>query len=583
MTRSYGRVYFLAARKIEMEIKPALWCIEAEPHLVIRLKRVFPRISSHEHGTVTITSNHEVCRDLEWFMKRYPLDISASDLKRLRAGSRRHAEALLRLEEIVGTGYEPREFKLAVPARDYQRQAAEVYLERGALLCADDLGLGKTVTAICSFTDPRTLPAVVVTLSGTMPRQWHDQLRKFAPELTAHVVGKRDPYELPKFMGRAPDVLIVNYWKLDGWAEVFAAFARSVVFDECQELRRRQSNRYAAAEHVARAAKFRLGLSATPIYNFGGEIWNVMNVLEENALGSREEFHREWCSGAGADRYGREPMVDDPKALGSYMREHFMLVRRTRSEVRRELPALTRIPQRVQSDRAALDGVKDSAAELARIILAQTEDWKGQRMQAAEELSNVLRQATGIAKAPHVADFIRLLTASGERVLVYCWHRAVYDIVLWKLKDLQPAMFTGSETAAQKQASKDRFEKGETQVMLMSLRAGAGVDGLQNVCRTVVFAELDWSAGVHEQCVGRIYRDGQPDPVVAYFLVADEGADPVIAERLGLKREQCDGIRDPQHDVVEEFQSDPGRAKALAEHYLARLGKTEPANVAEAR
>src|SRR5690606_29473386 len=136
------------------------------------------------------------------------------------------------------------------------------------------------------------------------------------------------------------------------------------------------------------------------------------------------------------------------------------------------------------------------------------------------ELSVLLRQATGIAKAPYVAEFVRLLVQSGESVVVFAWHRAVYDVLLSRLASLHPVMYTGSESPAQKQNALDRFRKGDSQVFLMSLRAGAGLNGLQERCSVAVFAELDWSPGVHEQCIGRLARDGQSSPVLAYFLVA---------------------------------------------------------------
>jgi len=98
----------------------------------------------------------------------------------------------------------------------------------------------------------------------------------------------------------------------------------------------------------------------------------------------------------------------------------------------------------------------------------------------------------------------------------------------------------------------------------------AGVDGLQEVCRTVVFGELDWSPGVHEQCIGRIHRDGQKEPVAAYFLVAEDGADPVMAEVLGLKRSQIEGLRDPNLDLIEKLETDGGHIRKLAEEFLKR-------------
>jgi hypothetical protein len=191
-------------------------------------------------------------------------------------------------------------------------------------------------------------------------------------------------------------------------------------------------------------------------------------------------------------------------------------------------------------------------------------------MHAAEQLSNKLRQATGIAKAPYVAEFVRLLIESGEKVVLYGWHREVYSLWQTVLRDFKPALYTGSESPRQKEESKRRFVAGETPLLMMSLRAGAGVDGLQKVCRTVVFGELDWSPGVHEQCTGRIYRDGQPDAVTAYYLLAEDGSDPIVSEVLGVKRQQIEGIRKlSDEQLIETLQNDGSHIRRLAQAVLA--------------
>ena len=70
-----------------------------------------------------------------------------------------------------------------------------------------------------------------------------------------------------------------------------------------------------------------------------------------------------------------------------------------------------------------------------------------------------------------------------------------------------------------------------------------GVDGLQHRCKTVVIGEFDWSPAVIEQNIGRVCRDGQKDPVMAYSLAIDSGADPFMMEVLGIKQDQVNGIR----------------------------------------
>jgi superfamily II DNA or RNA helicase len=340
-----------------------------------------------------------------------------------------------------------------------------------------------------------------------------------------------------------------------------------VIFDECQEMRHSGSIKYDAAKHIADAAKYRIGLSATPILNYGGEIFNVVEVLSPGALGDRTEFCREWCT-AG---YNEKPRLQDPAAFGMYLREQGIMLRRTRREVGRELPPLTIIPHLINADMEALDRVAGSATELAKIILAQ--GGKGfDKMQASQELDWRLRQATGIAKALYAADFVRLLVESGESVVMYGWHREVYSLWLQRLKDLAPAMFTGTESPYEKEESKRRFVEGETPVLIMSLRAGQGLDGLQGKARTVVIGELDWSPGVHEQGIGRVYRDGQTEPCVAYYLLSNCGSDPVIAGVLGLKKAQVDGIRDPNAKVIMATAKTEDNVRKLAEEFLKQRG-----------
>lgn len=554
--------------------KAGAWEIDAEPHVVIRLKRAFGKADKYSSGVVKLANNDEVCRELGWFMDRFPLEMTAPDRRVLEESAKRHVDKLKRLEDMVDPNYKPREFKLALPAREYQRRAAEAFLTRGSLLLGDDVGLGKTASAICALTDPKTLPAVVVTLAGTLPAQWMQELRRFAPELQVHICKTAQCYELPRFFGRGPDVVVVNYHKLFGWAKLLKSYAKTVIYDEVQELRRTDSTKYKSAMDLSIGVRYRLGLSATPIYNYGGEIFNVVNAVDPGVLGTREEFNREWCVG-----FGDKTRLEDPNAFGTHLREQFIMLRRTRRDVGRELPALQKIVQHTEASKEALDKVQGSAAELAKIILGAGETHRGQKMQAAEQLSNELRQATGIAKAPYVADFIQLLVESGEKVLVYAWHREVYSILQAKLfqGQVKSAMFTGSESTVEKQAAKDAFIKGDVDVMLMSLRAGAGVDGLQKACKTIVFAELDWAPGVHEQAIGRVYRDGQPDPVVVYFLVSEDGSDPVVSEVLGLKREQVEGIRNPGTPELEELQKDGRHMKKLAEYFVKKHGIKIPA------
>lgn len=329
--------------------------------------------------------------------------------------------------------------------------------------------------------------------------------------------------------------------------------------------------------------------SATPIYNYGGEIYSVLDVIAPDTLGTWNEFMQEWCSGAvykvGDDT--SKVKVREPAALGTYLREAGLMIRRTRKEVGRELPTLTVVRHVVEADSSRIDEVASHVRELAQRVLDRI-GTPLERGRAAIDIDYQMRLATGIAKAPAIADFVRLLVESGEKVLLFLWHHEVYSIIASNFEQpnapkIPYAMYTGKENDKQKAESLQRFIEDDAKVLMMSLRAGAGVDGLQHVCSVTVTGELDWSPKVIEQNDGRLHRDGQQSPVMAYRLVCMEGSDPVISDVLGIKDAQSRGIVDPYDEIDAEAMfvgNDEDHIRRLAEEIMRRtdeIAKSGPA------
>lgn len=562
---------------IERTVDQRWWRIACEPQVRARLRRVFPRAPQFNGDVLPLSDTPENSRELLWFLQRYPMEVASDDAAHLAEQAQRHCDQEQRLADLLAARAPMVPFALAKPPRDYQTLPGTMLGVRGGLLLADDVGVGKTVSGICPMTLPANLPACVV-VPAHLPGHWTEKLAEFAPGLRVHTIRTSRPYPLVRqprqrrtdLWETLPDVIVISYHKLRGWSDTLAEFVRYVVFEECQQLRRRGTDIYSACEHLANRVPARMGLSATPIYNYGGEFYNVVQVLLPDALGTSDEFIREWCTAAPGDK----ARLRDPEQFGNYLRREGIMLRRTRRDVGRELPPVTTIPHVVETDPEVLNNLGADAIALAKIVLARSEAYRGQKMQAAGEFDALVRQATGVAKAPYVAEFVRMLVESGEKVLLFGWHREVYRIWMERLKDLGPVLYTGSENDREKWLAKRCFVEGNSSILIMSLRSGAGVDGLQDVCRTVVFGELDWSPGVHEQCTGRIDRDGQQEPVVAYYLEAEHGSDPVVIDVLGVKREQSEGVRNPGGPLVERIDIGEDALRRVAERFLKSKGES---------
>lgn len=518
--RTYG--------KIGISIDNAQVHVVAEPQVRAMFRRVF--VSLKVQGDFfTISLSPQNAETIEWLLLRYPMDMEPGHRKVLEEEARQSRLVREECEEVLNvTALESLPTKIAL--REYQLRAVRLLLKRKSLLVGDDLGLGKTAIALGAMATG--LSAIVVCMTH-LQQQWVDEALRFVKGVIPHIVKKGTPYQLPTH-----NMLVITYSKLAGWAEKLTGYGM-VVFDEAQEVRRENTAKYEAAKELCAKTPHRLGLTATPVYNYGDEIFNIVDLLDHGLLGRRDEFIREWCSPAGMHY-----KVDDPESLGSHLMENHVFLRRRRSEVGRELPPLTKVVEEVRYDTETLLKNEDRALELAKLVL--NGEWT-ERGKAAMMLSAMLRMQTGIAKAPFVADFVRQLVDNGEFPCLIGWHREVYEV--WKRllaqHGIESVLYTGTETPRQKIDAVERFTNGKARVFIGSLRSGAGLNGLQHRSSVIVFGELDWSPKVHEQWTGRLRRDGQEIPVTEVYLYAAGGADPVIASVLGIKRAQSDGIINP--------------------------------------
>lgn len=528
--------------------------IELAPHVTSRLKAIFPRIKITSKPPFFFPDNSEIADDLMWFMQKYPLEISDADQNLLTLKQYKYKQKLKRFEDIVANDYKPKDIFLKnnMKLRDYQLQACELAYRNKFLLLGDDLGLGKTVSGIGLLTKKSVLPAIIVVPTHLMSH-WYEKIIEFT-NLTVHKIKGIQPYQLP-----SKDVFIIKYSCLTGWFDTFSELKyNTVIFDEVHALRRSQSLRYEAAEELVQYAEYKLGLSASPIFNYGNEIFNILDVLAKGTLGEKEDFLREWTSS--------DKVVDNPAALGSFLRKNFYFLRRTPEDVGRELPAINKVVQNIDFDQKTVKDAEDLMKALAQKVISGESLERGQ---AAYQLNTLVRKITGISKAKAVAQYVRILAMNGRKVLLTGWHRQCYDIWMEELEDLNPVLYTGSESTKEKDLSKNKFISGESKVLIMSLRSGEGVDGLQFDCKDVVFGELDWSPAVHDQVIGRINRDGQQSQVTAHYLVSDSGSDPLMIELLGLKASQAKDIVDPNSPIKKQV-SNTKHLKELATRILKK-------------
>ena len=520
------------------------WTIKGDPCVTELAKRLFPGCDGRGRGVARFTAHRRIIGDLNWLMLRYPLEIKESDRARWEQALEEAREYAFRRERALESPEtaQPPEGSFAGTLLPFQQEGLGFMLASRRCLLADEMGLGKTVQALSFLATTAAYPAILI-VPPHLIRNWQREIERFLnPDgrLRVHVIRGLTPQPLPE-----ADIYLIHYLLLRGWKDVLpAAGFKTAIFDEIQELRRNGTSKYSAASLLSEACENVIGLSGTPIYNQGGEIWNVVNILDFHFLGDWESFSREWCYG-----YNRA-MVAKPELLGEHLRREGLMLRRLKADVLGELAPKRRLVQEIDWDDQVYRELMKPVADQLKMLRA-TDD-PSRRAIIEDAICQQQRQATGVAKAPFVCAFVRALLDSGEKVLLMAHHHAVMDIYRKELKAYRPGFITGRETDAQKDAAAAAFMSGKTDLLCISLRSASGLNLQRASC--VVFGELDWSPAVHSQAEDRAHRIGQQDSLLCYYLVSPRGSDRDMQDALGLKVSQFVSLMgDAQPDGDEAF------------------------------
>ena len=508
--------------------KSRVWTIKGEPCVTELAKRLFPGCDGRGRGVARFTAHRRIVGELNWLMMRYPLEIKEADRARWESALEEAREYALRRQRQrrAPERATPPEGSFSGELRPFQEQGLAFLLSADRALLADEMGLGKTVQALAYLATTAGFPALLV-VPPHLVRNWQRETERFLQlegGVRVHVIRGLKPYDLPD-----ADVYIIHYLLLRGWKQELPELGfRTVIFDEIQELRRAGTEKYSAASLLSSGVDHVIGLSGTPIYNNGGEIWNVVNILDFHFLGDWESFSREWCYGYNSN------IVAKPDLLGEHLRREGLMLRRTKQEVLKELPPKRRLVQEIDWDDSLYRDMMSSAMDKLT-LLSETMN-TAQRTLLEDQICQEERQATGCAKAPYVAAFVKTLLDGGEKVLLFAHHHKVMDIYKKEFKGYKSVFITGREGDAAKDAAASAFMNGKTDLCIISLRSASGLNLQRATC--VVFGELDWSPAVHSQAEDRAHRIGQEDSLLCYYLVSPKGSDQDMQQALGLKVSQ---------------------------------------------
>lgn len=505
---------------------------------------------------IIIPDSTETVKQLKLIMDRYPLEIlskSTWQRKIVKTYAPKPTISPIKLKLKRAKPGDQFRGKLL----NFQKEGLDFLLKSsGNALLADEMGLGKTVQTLAyTASEKQTFPLLVVAPLVTL-KNWEREIQKFlkkksrngriieseSPSVTMIRTGKSK--ELP-----LTDVYIINYeLLLKRNYDLAKVGLKTIVCDEVHNLRSKSTQKYKAVKKLAAnpSVHYRIGLSGTPIYNRGSEIWPIIDILKPGLLGSFKEFCEYFCY---VNENGKAIVLENKRvSLRNELQKHVML-RRKKVDVLKELKDKVRYKEVIAAD---TDYYLEELDKIWKKVESEQKDADSEFSKSASYHRAIQseRQIAGIAKLPHVINFVKNIMEIEENVVVFCHHKVIHKLLHESLQEFSPVSIIGGQSDDLRQDQIDKFQKGESKLMIAGIRAGnVGINLTR--AKYVIFAELDWSPAIHRQAEDRLHRIGQKNTVFAYYLIGQGTLDDHVANILVDKSYEIDEIMDESKENYE--------------------------------
>ena len=417
----------------------------------------------------------------------------------------------------------------------------EVYKEGNGILIADEMGLGKTIEAIAWLSLHPEIRPVMVVCPASVKQNWYREIKKWIPDANVQLIRNgKDTFE------SGNDFYVINYdliWRLK---DIDSVNIESIIFDEVTAIKESKAKRSKTSKRLGRKAKYVIGLSGTPIMNRPIEFYNFLNMIAPKEFNNWVYFGTRYCGGRQI-RIGNRQIwqfsgATNLNELGKRLKS--LMLRRKKEQVLTELPAKRRqtmyleLPYKYRKEYIkkekdliwSLDALKSDRSLQVPDVLAKL---------------GLLRHAIGMAKVEIANSYIKQVTESDNKLVVFAHHQDVLNKLEENVKNakIKYVRADGSTPTEDRQKYIDRFQEDDNcKVFLASSAMGMGIT--LTAASNALFVERQWSPSLEEQMEDRIHRIGQDRGVLIQYMQVENTFDERMAKVINNKREIMSQVLD---------------------------------------
>lgn len=398
---------------------------------------------------------------------------------------------------------------------------AYLLLNRRAIL-GDDMGLGKSIQAICAVEISNSYPAIIVCPSS-LKFNWRKEISKFLDKKVLVINGKNKINQNEKY-----DYIILNYEAVKKHKEYILGLSpKAIIFDESHYLKNKEAKRTSSCIDIVNNVKYRFALTGTSILKAPYDlIYQLKAINALDLFNNENEFLQKYCNPKqtmfGTDYTGSSNIED----LCQKLREN-CFIRRDKKTVLKELPSKNR--QQLVIDISSNKDYKEFSNYFKTLP-------KKEKLASLDKL----RQLVASAKIQELKEWIDDFLLTNEKLVIFAYHLDIQN----KLLELYPnsCRLLSEDDAITRENNKEKFlNNPEEKIIVCSLKiASLGFD--LTSASNMLFVEMDWCSAINDQAEDRCHRIGQLNSINIFYSICKDSIEEHIWNVCEKKRDLINGI-----------------------------------------
>lgn len=334
-----------------------------------------------------------------------------------------------------------------------------------------------------------------------------------------------------------------------------------VIIDEAHKLKNNKTKNYEFVRNLNK--KLCLLLTATPIQNRIGEIFNLVSLLKPGHLGNEHQFK---------DIFAKKDLqLEDHDRLKQLVNKVMIRNRRqdtgiewTKRHVKTISIDFSPTEQALYDEICKLKENPSYTKHMFSIMTLERECCSSReavymtikKMQEEEKhilgssaITQIMEKINQVEQNSKALEVVKLIQQLNEKVIIFTEYRATQIYLQWFLQQngISSVPFRGGFKRGKKDWMKDLFRE-RAQVLIATEAGGEGIN-LQ-FCNQIINYDLPWNPMRLEQRIGRIHRLGQERDVHIYNMATSGTVEEHILKLLYEKIQLFENVIGDLDDIL---------------------------------